>query len=193
MAFIVFLDADVLYQATLRDVVLSMAEAQVFQIRWSPDVLDEMERNIGRRKGAKDSETARLQAAHARQTMEAAFPDALVENSHYSRLVAAMTNDEGDRHVLAAAVAAKADVLVTGNSRHFPESACAPLGIEVQDPDTFLVHQCGFLGPAIAPILTELAKERRPPMDTAEGILRALDRVAPEFCQMVGKYLAGKP
>ncbi|MHB1981704.1 MAG: hypothetical protein ACYCOS_08330, partial [Sulfobacillus sp.] len=78
MAFVVFLDADVLYPATLRDLILSMAEQPVFQIRWSPDVLDEMERNVGKRAKAKDQKTAVLGAAYVRVTIESAFPDALV-------------------------------------------------------------------------------------------------------------------
>lgn len=42
MAFVAFLDADVLYRAVLRDVVLSLAEAGIYQVRWSQDVLDEL-------------------------------------------------------------------------------------------------------------------------------------------------------
>ncbi|MDI3317774.1 MAG: hypothetical protein QJR14_09195 [Bacillota bacterium] len=49
MPFVAFLDANVLYPAVLRDVLLSLAEAGVCQIRWSPDVLDEMERHVAAR------------------------------------------------------------------------------------------------------------------------------------------------
>jgi hypothetical protein len=42
--------------------------------------------------------------------------------------------------VLAAAVVAKADAIVTTNLKHFPEEVCEPLDIEIIHPDTFLVN-----------------------------------------------------
>lgn len=57
MSFVAFLDACVLYPACLRDVLLTVAEAGICQIRWSSDVLDEMERNVATRtKGASAQE-----------------------------------------------------------------------------------------------------------------------------------------
>jgi hypothetical protein len=46
MAFVAFLDACVLFPPNLRDDILTIAETGICQIRWSPDVLDEMYRNI---------------------------------------------------------------------------------------------------------------------------------------------------
>jgi hypothetical protein len=43
--------------------------------------------------------------------------------------------------VLAAAIAGRADVIVTANLKDFPPEAVAPHGIEAQHPDTFLIHQ----------------------------------------------------
>lgn len=54
--------------------------------------------------------------------------------SGHQSLVAAMKNDEKDRHVVAAAVKAGAQVIVTSNLRDFRE---LPDGIEVQPPITF--------------------------------------------------------
>ena len=48
--------------------------------------------------------------------------------------------DPGDRHVLAAAVAGRADVIVTFNLKHFPAVALLPYGIEAQHPDVFMRH-----------------------------------------------------
>jgi hypothetical protein len=49
-----------------------------------------------------------------------------------------MVNDEKDRHVLAAAVAAGSEAVVTSNLRHFPAEACEPLGVSAVHPDEFL-------------------------------------------------------
>jgi predicted nucleic acid-binding protein len=53
-------------------------------------------------------------------------------------LAQAMTSDPGDRHVLAAAVRANADLIATYNRRHFPIDSVRPWNIEAQGPSTFL-------------------------------------------------------
>jgi hypothetical protein len=52
-----------------------------------------------------------------------------------------MTNDEKDRHVLAAAVRAGAHAILTENVRHFPAESVKPYDIDVLTPDQFLAHQ----------------------------------------------------
>lgn len=44
--FIVVVDANVLFPLTLRDTVLRVAAAGFYQLRWSREILDEMERNL---------------------------------------------------------------------------------------------------------------------------------------------------
>jgi hypothetical protein len=70
--------------------------------------------------------------------MANACPEALVTS--YDGLIPNMKNDEADRHVLAAAVTAGADVIVTENIKHFPIAACEPFGIEIQTADEFLSY-----------------------------------------------------
>ena len=48
------------------------------------------------------------------------------------------TLEDFDRHVLAAAIRGQADVIVTGNLRHFPVDRIAPHGLAAQHPDTFV-------------------------------------------------------
>ncbi len=99
---------------------------------WTDEVLAETARNIV-------EDTPGLTAAHLEKTfaaMRRAFPEAMVHG--YAALAESMTNHPKDRHVLAAAVAARADVVVTANLRHFPPHACDPHGIRVESPDLFL-------------------------------------------------------
>ena len=43
MAFVAFLDTCVLFPTNLRDVILTIAEVGICQVRWSPAVLDELQ------------------------------------------------------------------------------------------------------------------------------------------------------
>jgi len=62
--------------------------------------------------------------------------------SGYEYLIPSITlPDPDDRHVLAAAIAGRCDVIVTQNLKDFPEEALAPFHIEAQHPDEFLCNQ----------------------------------------------------
>jgi len=84
-----------------------------------------------------------------------------------------ISDDPGDRHVVAAAVKCGAEAIVTFNLRHFPDTALDTWNIEVQHPDEFLVHlyhlnpdlivnilheQAGFIGKTFAELLAVLPK-----------------------------------
>jgi predicted nucleic acid-binding protein len=55
------------------------------------------------------------------QLMEVAVPDAIVD-SYESLITTLDLPDPNDRHVLAAAIAGRADVIVTLNLKHFPRA-----------------------------------------------------------------------
>ena len=63
------------------------------------------------------------------------FPEAMVKG--YEPLIAGLQNDTKDRHVVAAAVKAGAQVITTVNIRDFTP---LPDGIEAQTPDEFLCN-----------------------------------------------------
>ena len=48
MAFTVVFDANVLYPAPLRDLLIRLARKNVFQARWTDQILDEVFRNIAK-------------------------------------------------------------------------------------------------------------------------------------------------
>lgn len=71
--------------------------------------------------------------------MDAKTRDALVDG--YEILIESLNlPDENDRHVLAAAVAGRCDVIVTFNLNDFPEDELSKYGIEAQHPDVFLAN-----------------------------------------------------
>lgn len=122
--FRVFLDANVLFPAAVRDTLLRAAEAGLIQVYWSEQVLEEMRRNLVLRGQCTEDRAAVLVA-----TLRRAFPTSV--STGYEHLVPAMRNDLGDRHVVAAALAARAEVVVTNNLKHFRKEHL-PKGMEAQ-------------------------------------------------------------
>jgi predicted nucleic acid-binding protein len=127
------LDANVLLPAALRDTLLRAADAGLYQVRWSDDILAEVKRNL-----VGDWKLAEEQAERLMGVMREAFPDALVTG--YATLIDGMPNHPKDRHVLAAAVACRATVIVTQNLRDFPSDALEPFNVQVQSADAFFVE-----------------------------------------------------
>jgi hypothetical protein len=183
-AFVAFLDSCVLYPATLRDVLLTIAEAGICQIKWSADVLDEVEKALVSRTTVTNPKEALAGAKYLRGIMEDAFPEAMVEKYSYANLEPYVGNHADDRHVLAAAIAARADVLVTCNIKHFPPDICCRYGIEVQTPDIFLLFQFELAPDRFLVLLDNLSRERHEPMNSVQAILSALMRTTPKFSHL---------
>lgn len=187
MAFPAFLDTCVLFGATLTDVTLRIAEEGAFSPLWSQGVLDELVEALVR-----NERTTPAKARRRVEHMRRAFPAAEVED--YELLVPSMTCDPKDRHVLAAAVSGRAEVLVTFNTSDFPESSTAPHDITVVHPDQFLLDQLD-LHPRLVHRAVEglLTTASRPPLASAD-LLDALVRTeVPQFAEALRGHLASTP
>ena len=86
--------------------------------------------------------------------------------------------------VVAAALQAHAQVIVTSNLKHFPARAL-PSGIEAQSPDEFLINLFDLAPPTMLALLREQAAALRKPPMTWEELLNRLEKLAPEFVQLV--------
>jgi hypothetical protein len=108
--------------------------------------------------------------------VEEAVPDANV--SGYEGLIETLIlPDPDDRHVLAAAIVGRADVIVTANLRDFPAAALAPFSIEVQHPDEFIAHVL-TLAPSLAlAAIREMRERLRNPPYTPDEFSALLARV----------------
>ena len=73
--------------------------------------------------------------------MKEAFPEAMVTVPSALLKAVECIPDKDDRHVLAAAIMARADAIVTQNTRHFPKTAARRYGVRCQTPEDFLVDQ----------------------------------------------------
>jgi hypothetical protein len=96
--------------------------------------------------------------------------------------------DPDDRHVLAAAIKARADVIVTTNLKDFPAKTLEQWGIEAQHPDEFLTHQFHLSEPTFLEIVkTVRLRLEKPPksvkdyLDTlrTQGLLATVRAIEP--------------
>jgi len=176
--FRVVVDACALIPVTLCDTLLRAAAAELFQIYWSEEILEETRRNlVGKLRLTEEGATRRCDA------MRRYFREAMVTG--YEPHVAAMQNDPKDRHVAAAALKVGAQVIVTSNMRDFKK---LPEGIEAQTPDEFLCNLFG-LSPdrMVAIVKAQAAALKRPPV-TFEQVLGGLATVVPEFAAAIKEH-----
>ncbi|MBI2393507.1 MAG: PIN domain-containing protein [Deltaproteobacteria bacterium] len=130
MAFVVLYDACVLYPAPLRDLLVRFANTGIVRARWSEMILDECFRNILEQRPELRPEAL----ARTRELMKRAVPDCIVTG--FEGLVdSVVLPDPDDRHVLAAAIRAGAQTIVTFNLRDFPDERLAPYNIEARHHD----------------------------------------------------------
>lgn len=131
-----FLDANVLYSAAIRDIFMEVALANLYRARWSADVQREWLEAVVRNRPDLD----RSKLERTRELMDIAIPSATVDG--YEHLIESipLQRDPGDRHVVAAAIVGRCDVIVTRNISHFPDDVLKCHNLEAQDPDEFLAH-----------------------------------------------------
>lgn len=169
----VVLDTCVLFPNYLRDTLLRLAEAELYEPLWSADILEELRRNLAEK-------VAPATAKNVVETMERAFPYSAVTG--YAGLVPVMTNDAKDRHVLAAAVCGQAHAVVTLNTKDFPPSAADPYEVEVLHPDDFLLDMFDLAPVDVKTVLREqVLAYRREPRDLHGLLDRLAAGGAPQF------------
>lgn len=111
-----------------------------------------------------------------RGTLRASFDDAEVDD--WERFVDTVElPDPDDRHVVACAIAGRADAIVTSNLKDFP-GPMVPMSIEVVPPPTFALHNV-TLDPsrarrAIDGIVRRSGSKGRP-RHTFDGVLEVLE------------------
>ena len=131
----VVLDACVLYSASLRDLLLWLAYAELFCPLWSETIHEEWMRNL--LSSRSDLSWERLE--RTRQKMDREFPHSLVRE-HESIIPLLRLPDPNDRHVVAVAIHAEAKYIVTFNLNDFPKTTLQTYEIEALSPDEFILR-----------------------------------------------------
>lgn len=129
----VLLDTCVLYPTVMREVLLGVAKTGLFEPLWSQRILDEWSRAA-----IKLGPAGQVQADAEIAMVSAAWPKAQTRPPA-GLLDRLWLPDQNDIHVLAAAIAGNADVLITLNAKDFPRNILAEEGVSRSDPDAFLI------------------------------------------------------
>lgn len=127
------LDACVLYLPSLRDLLLWLASVRVYSPRWTEQIHDEWTRNVL----ADHPELTAAQLDRTRGLMNQVKPGCLV-SGYEAHIPGLSLPDENDRHVLAAALEARAGLIVTFNLADFPASSLGTHNVQAVHPDVFL-------------------------------------------------------
>ncbi|WP_456388902.1 RSP_2648 family PIN domain-containing protein [Profundibacter sp.] len=128
----VLIDACVLYPTVMREVLLGVAAIGLFTPLWSGRILEEWARAAAKLgDGFEDMARGEIALLKARwPEAEVVYPAELEASLHLP--------DPNDTHVLAAAIAGKADVLLTMNLKDFPTRIVSAHGVVRRDPDGML-------------------------------------------------------
>jgi predicted nucleic acid-binding protein len=181
--FTAFLDASVLYPAPLRDLLLELAVSDLYRAKWSDAVHEEWIAAVRRTR----NDLTRAQLERTRDLMNAHVRDALVTG--FEQLIDVLDlPDPNDRHVLAAAIKGRADLIVTINLKDFPAERLDRWGIEAQHPDEFLTHQFHLSQPVfLQAVRTVRTRLKNPPksvpdyLDTlrTQGLIATVKAIEP--------------
>lgn len=170
--YVVVLDANVLYGIEVTDFFATLATQRVFRPHWSPQILDEVQRNLVKRS---DLDPARI--GRRIELLNLALPGALTEVP--AELIDAMPVNEKDRHVLALAVHVGAGSVVTENLVDFPSGLLEPFGIEAVSCDAFALAQVELQPRRVVAAISAMSARRQRKPKTPEEIMDALARYLP--------------
>lgn len=160
------LDANILYSAPVRDLLLNIAELEAYAPKWSGQIQKEWMRNL--LKNRPDLTELKLRRTVA--LMDKAFPNAKVKG--FEDIINELDlPDANDRHVLAAAIKCKANIIITFNKKDFPDDYLNKFSMNASTPNEFLTAL--YLENSdivIEGFMNQLASLRNPPKSKAELI-----------------------
>lgn len=186
-SFTAFYDADVLYGSQLRNLMMHLALTGLFRARWSAGVHEEWMTRLLRNR----PDLTREKLERTRTLMDKHAEGALVTG--YEDLIESLRlPDPNDRHVLAAAIRGRADVIVTRNVRDFPADVLRTFGIEAQHPDEFVVHLLDLAPGLVIDAARHHRESLRNPAKTAEQYLEMLEAEGlTEAVAILREYMIG--
>lgn len=179
-------DACVLYPFHLRNLLIQCAVDRLVEARWTNEIHDEWIRSLS----ANDPEIPQGRLRAARDLMNAVLPTATV--SGYEAIISSIVlPDADDRHVVAAAVAAGASLIVTWNVRDFPAAELRRHKLSKQTPDVFLTSLYDQIPNVMVQVIGRARRNLRQSKVSREEFLDVLRRQKLDrFTSKIERHLA---
>ena len=137
----VFLDANILYSGTCRSLFIWLHVNRAIEMYWSQEAWDEVFRNFAEKNDADKS--ARFKSSMQKNAIDE-FPECMISPGFFTPVG---LKDKDDEHILAAAVVAGADFLLTNDIVLLGEVLPASLDVKIVKPDDFLVDVASLKNP----------------------------------------------
>ncbi len=149
---------------------MHLALTGLFRATWSAGVHEEWICALLRNR----PDLSRERLERTRMLMDQHASDALITG--YEDLIPGLQlPDPNDRHVLAAAIRGRADVIVTANLRDFPAETLAEFGIDAQHPDEFVLHLIDLAPGIVAEAAQHHRESLKNPPKTVDEYLTTLE------------------
>ena len=162
------------------DTLLRLAEPpRLFEPKWSEEIIRETTRTLELKLGWPSALTAHLDSE-----LRAHFSEAWI--SGYESLIPQMTNNEKDRHVVAAAVHGGSPIIVTLNLRHFRPEHLEPWGICALHPQSFLIE---IFSQEQALVMSKLEQQSADRGRSLGQLLNILSVTVPDLVAVVSRGL----
>jgi len=166
------LDACVLYQLAIADSLMSIAVTGLFAAKWTQKIEEEWIESL-----EKNRPDLKGKLATRRDSMREAVPDWEISEAAWNSIASSLTlPDPNDVHVLAAAIAGHADCIVTRNQRDFPASIMDVHGIDILDPDEFIINQWDLENVPVMAAFKGMRARRKKPTESVEDFALTLEK-----------------
>ncbi|MGL6338202.1 MAG: PIN domain-containing protein, partial [Waterburya sp.] len=162
------------YPMYLRDLLLRAAEADLYYVHWSQEILDGAIQNL-----VADQRITPKQALVLEEQIKIAFPEAMIKVT--DRLIPCMDNHPGDRHVLATALIAKAHIIVTDNLKHFSKESLSQFRIKAQSADQFLTNLYDLYPERMIKTIEDMVESLKKPPLSRQELLDLFKKSVPTF------------
>lgn len=184
MTLAVIYDANVLYPALLRDLLMRLVETKLFQARWTDEILNEMVRSIISNRPELEQRIRRTKTIIDNFQQDSSITD-------YEYLIPDLyLPDPDDRHVLAAAIHGEVKIIVTDNIRDFPQDILARYKIIACTPDRFIAKLLQRYPDEVIQVIGELsASLTRPRIELVELLQNLAVNHIPEAVEIIWDFL----
>lgn len=182
----VILDACVLYPSLLRDLLIRLGIAGLYQPQWTATIHNEWQRNLLKNRPDLTSK----QIEYIATLMDKAIPSAMI-NGYEELIDGLVLPDLNDRHVLAAAIRCNAETIVTFNLKDFPKEKLIKFNIEALHPDEFISDLLDLNHALVLSVICNQRKNmKKPAMNIQQYFESLLRQSLPMTVKSLEKYTA---